>query len=130
FFKKAIVAEVLYFYNPNKANVFKRKTNLLNQFTEITFGSKISADKVFEKTLEANTLWNNTVLGGYLKTNIDLQELQEVVDWFGNYLSPLVYTRTELEGFVTSSIDKGEISKSDVVSILRKADFNISDIVI
>ena len=130
FFKKAIVTEELYFHNPNKANVFKRKTNLLNQFTEISFGSKISTDKVFEKTLEANTLWNNTVLGGYLKTNIDLRELQEVVDWFKNYLSPLVYTRTELEGFVTSRIDNNEISKSDVVTILKKADFNISDIII
>lgn len=130
FFKKAIVSEALFFYNPNKANVFKRKTNLSNQFTEITFGSKISADKVYEKTLESNTLWNNTVLGGYLKTNIDLKELQEVVDWFKNYLSPLVYTRTELEGFVTSRIESKVISKANVVTILKKADFNISDIVI
>lgn len=130
FFKKAIVSEELYFYNPNKANLFKRQTNLSNQFTEITFGSKISTDKVFEKTLEANTLWNNTVLGGYLKTNINFKELQEVVDWFENYLNPLVYIRTQLEGFVTSKIDDKEISKADVVTILRKADFNISDIVI
>jgi AAA15 family ATPase/GTPase len=130
FFKKAIVSEELYFYSPNKANVFKRKSNLSNQFTEITFGSKITTDKVFEKTLESNTLWNNTVLGGYLKTNIDLKELQEVVDWFGAYLNPLIYTRTELEDFVTSRISDKEISKSDVVSILKKADFNISDIVI
>lgn len=130
FFKKAIVSEELYFYNPNKASVFKRKTNLSNQFTEITFGSKISTDKVFEKTLEANTLWNNTVLGGFLKTNIDLKELQEVVDWFGNYLNGLIYTRTDLEGFVTSKISDNDISKADVVNILKKAGFNISDIVL
>lgn len=53
-----------------------------------------------------------------------------MVEWFRNYLSPLVYTRTELEGFVTSRIDNNEISKSDVVTILKKADLNISDIVI
>lgn len=130
FCKKAIVSESLYFHNPNKANIFKRKTDLKKQFTEITFGSKISADKVFKKTLEANTLWNNTVLGGYLKTNIDFKELQEVIDWFVKYLNPLIYARTQLEGFVTSQIDNKKISKSDVVSILKKADLNISDIVI
>lgn len=130
FFKKAIVSEELNFYNPNKASVFKRSTNLENQFTEITFGSKISTDRVFEKTLEANTLWNNTVLGGYLKTNINLKELQEVVEWFGNYLSPLVYTNTELEGYITSKINNNEVSKSDIIRILQKADLNISDIVI
>lgn len=130
FFKKAIVSEELYFYNPNKANIFKRKTNLENQFTEITFGSKITPDKVFKKTLEANTLWNNTVLGGYLKTNIDFKELQEVVDWFGAYLNPLIYTRTELEEFVTTRIKNRELSKADIVTILKKSDFNISDVVI
>lgn len=130
FFKKAIVSEELNFYNPNKANIYKRKTNLSNQFTEISFGGKISKDKTFEKNLEANTLWNNTVLGGYLKTNIDFKELQEIIDWFKDYLKPLVYTRTELEGYVTSRISKNEISKSDVVTILKKADFNISDILI
>lgn len=130
FFKKAIVSEELNFYNPNKANIYKRKTNLSHQFTEINFGSKISKDKTFEKTLEANTLWNNTVLGGFLKTNIDFKELQEIIDWFKDYLKPLVYTRTELEGFITSRISENDIDKSDVVTILKKADFNISDIVI
>lgn len=130
FFKKAIVSEELYFYKPNKANIYKRKTNLLNQFTEITFGSKIPKNKVFEKNLEANTLWNNTVLGGYLKTNIDLKELQEVVDWFKNYLHPTVSIRTNLESFITSKINNENISKSDIITILKKADLNISDIVI
>lgn len=130
FFKKAIVLEELYFYNPKKANIYKRKTDLSHQFTQITFGSKISKDKTFEKNLEANTLWNNTVLGGFLKTNINFKELQETIDWFKDYLKPLVYTRTELEGFVTSRIRRNEIYRSDVVTILKKADFNISDIVI
>lgn len=130
FFKKAIVSEVLSFYNPSKANVFKRTTDIANQLTEITFGSKIKRDKIIETNLEANTLWNNTVLGGFLKTNVDIKELKEAVDWFKNYLSPLIYTRTQLESFVTSQIDKGEFLKQDVINILKKADFHISDILI
>jgi len=130
FFKKAIVNEVLNFYNPNKANVFKRNTDINNQFAEIKFGSKIKIDKTIEKNLEANTLWNNTVLGGFLKTNVDIKELKVAVEWFKNYLRPLIYTRTQLEGFVTSKIEKSELSKLDVINLLKKADFHISDIVI
>ncbi|MCH7408175.1 ATP-binding protein [Belliella sp. DSM 111904] len=130
FFKKAIVNEVLNFYNPNKATVFKRTTDIKNQYTEIKFGSKIKINKTIEKNLEANTLWNNTVFGGFLKTNVDVKELKEAVEWFENYLRPLIYTKTQLEGFVTSKIDKGELSKLDVVNILKKADFQISDILI
>ncbi|TAE16438.1 MAG: ATP-binding protein [Bacteroidetes bacterium] len=130
FFRKAVVNEILNFYNPNKANVYKRTTNINNQFTKIKFGSKIKIDKTIEKNLEANTLWNNTVLGGFLKTNVDVKELKEAVEWFDNYLNPLIYTETQLERFVTSKIDKGELSKLDIINILKKADFHISDIVI
>jgi AAA15 family ATPase/GTPase len=130
FFRKAVVNETLNIYNPNKANVYKRTTDINNQFTEIKFGRKIKIDKTIEKNLEANTLWNNTVLGGFLKTNVYIKELKEVVEWFKNYLRPLILTKTQLEGFVTSKIQKGEISKLDVINILKKADFHISDIVI
>lgn len=130
FSKKAIVSEELNFYNPKKTNIYKRKTNLSHQFTEVAFGINVSKDIAFEKTLESNTLWNNTVLGGFLKTNINFKELQEVIDWFKNYLKPLVYTRTELEGYVTSRISENKILKTDIITILKKADFNISDIVI
>ncbi len=130
FSRQSIISEKLDHYQTTKANVFKRTTDLKNQFTEIKFGSKIKKDKTFKKTLESNTLWNNTVFGGFLKTNIDFYELNEAIDWFRNYLKPLVYTRTKLEGYVTSKIDKKELSKKDIVSILQKADLHISDILI
>lgn len=134
FNKDAIVNETLNHYNPTKSNVFKRTTDLDKQFTQITFGSILKKekkiDKTFEKTLESNTLWNNTVLGGFLKTNMELKELKDATDWFSIYLRPLILTKTELDSYVTSQIDKSEIKKADVVSILKKADFNISDILI
>ena len=130
FNKKAIVNEELNYYNPNKAKIFSRVTNLESQFTEITFGSKIKKDKTFEKTLEANTIWNTTVLGGFLKTNIDFKELKEVSEWFSKHLKPLIESETKLEGYVTSAIDKTDIDKKSVLEILKKADFNISDILI
>lgn len=130
FNRMAIVNEELYFYNPNKAKIFSRATNLENQFTEITFGSKIKKDKTFGKTLEANTIWNNTVLGGFLKTNINFKELKEVSEWFATHLKPLIESDTKLEGYVTSAIGNTDIDKNSVIQILKKADFNISDILI
>lgn len=128
FVKRAIVREELYFYNPRRASVYKRTTDMAHQFTEITFGSKLKLGAAFENMLVANTLWNNTVLGGFLKTNIDFKELQSVVDWFKSYLRPMVNTRTVLENYVTSKINGGEIAKERVVDILKRADFHISDI--
>ncbi|MDR1882114.1 MAG: ATP-binding protein [Prevotella sp.] len=126
--KKAIVREELNFYNPNKANVFKRTTNLDTQFSEISFGSKIRTDKIFEKTLESNTLWNNTVLGGFLKTNIELKELKNATDWFTSHLSPLIHPGTRLDTFVITQLNDSTIKKEDILQILQKADLNISDL--
>lgn len=128
--RNAIIREELNFFNPNKANVFRRTTDINKQFTEIKFGSKIKKEKTIEKNLEANTLWNNTVLGGFQKTNVDIKELKEVTDWFANYLAPIVLTNTELDDYVTEQIESSEINKMDVVTILKRADFNISDIII
>jgi len=129
FCKKAIVKENLNFVKYNTV-VFKRHTDLENQFTKIEFGGKIEVDKTSLKTLEANTLWNNTVLGGFLKTNIEIKELKEVTDWFKDYLHPLIFPKTELDSFILSLIDEKKIKEKNILKILRKADLNISNILI
>jgi AAA15 family ATPase/GTPase len=126
--ERYIEREVLFFYHPNKAKVFERTTDKEKQLSKISFGNKIIIDKVFEKTLEANTLWNNTVLSGFLKTNIELKELKDATDWFETYLHPLISPKTNLHNFVTFSIDSLEIKKDVVIQILQKADFHISNI--
>lgn len=126
--KKFISSESLFVYDKRKSLVYKRNTSINNQFTEINFGNKFTVDKSFKKTLEANTLWNNSVLGGFLKTNIDLEILNSVLAWFFEYLKPIVLSKTKLEGYITNSIDENEINKNDVIEILKKADFNISNI--
>lgn len=128
--KKAIVNEKLYFFKPNKALVFERKTNLEKQLSTIDFGSKIKINKEHKVSLEANTLWNNTVLGAYLKTNFESTELQEVVDWFKNQLKSLIKPRTNLLAYISSRLENNEINKKNIVKFLKKADFKISDIVI
>jgi len=125
--KNAIVNEELRFFNPNKAIVFKRTTNLEKQISEITFGSKIKVDKISEKTLESNTLWNNTVLGGFLKTNIEIKELKDAIDWFQNYLHTMISSNLSPDNLMDYGINISEIKKNTLIEILKKADFNISD---
>lgn len=128
--KNSIVLEKLDFYNPNKALVFKRITDAEKQLTHIEFGSKIGIKKIQKDTLEANTLWNNTVLGGFLKTNIEAFELSEVIDWFRNNMKPIIKPRTDLAAYVSEKVDLNEINKDVILEVLKKADFNISDIII
>ncbi|RHJ90616.1 AAA family ATPase [Parabacteroides bouchesdurhonensis] len=128
--KHAVTNEKLYIYNPSKSLVYERITNTEKQLTSISLGNKISLKKEFLNSLEANTLWNNTVLGGFQKTNIDFKELHEVTVWFKDTLLPIVTPKTNLFSYVSSRIETKEINKNNVISLLKKADFNISDILI
>lgn len=130
FNQKAIVREQLLSFNPKKSLVFERTTNQEKQLTEIKFGQKVRISKQEARILELNTLWNNTVLGGYLKTNLEQHELQETSDWFKKIGEGLVTPKQSitLNDFIGENIIEGEFDKNIVLDILRKADFQISDI--
>ena len=130
FTRQAVISEVLYRDAPEKKLVYKRTTDIEEQLTKINFGNLIALDKNAQQVLELNTLWNNTVLGGFLKTNINLEEFRQVADWFWNNLKSMVAPQTRLGRYVTDKIDEKKITKEEVLAILKKADFNISDIII
>ncbi|WP_314811069.1 ATP-binding protein [Capnocytophaga granulosa] len=130
FTRQSVIREVLYVYDPEKTLVYSRTTDIEEQLTKISFANKIPLEKSAQQVLELNTLWNNTVLGGFLKTNINLEEFRQVINWFRNYLKPIIAPRTLLGRYVTDKIDEKEIAKEEVLEILKKADFNISDIII
>ncbi len=130
FMRQAVISEALYIDIFEKILVYSRTTDIEEQLTKISFGDQITLDKNAQQVLELNTLWNNTVLGGFLKTNVNLETFKQVVDWFRNYLKPIIAPRTLLGRYVTDKIDEKEIAKEEVLEILKKADFNISDIII
>lgn len=122
---EAIVQESLHYHQPNRALVYQRTTDETTRLTKIEFGSKIKVAADDRHVLETSTLWNNTVLGGYLKVNIELPELLLATDWFDSVLGKMVTPSADLLDYVTSQISNGSIQKDNVIRILRKADFNI-----
>jgi len=126
--KKAIISEELYTYNPNKINIFKRNTDLDYELTAITFGNKNNFGKLEKKSLETNTLWNNTVLGGFSKTNLEIKELKEVTDWFNVYLMSLITSKTDIVSFFIKNKQIDLLTQKNVIKILKQADFNITGI--
>ena len=126
--KNAIVREELYIKNSHKSNVFKRDTNFKYELTSITFGNKINLDKLEKKALEANTLWNNTVFGGFSKTNLKIDDFKNVVDWFNHYLTDFISPKTDLIAFFERKELTNLLFEKNIVESLKKADFNISGI--
>ena len=130
FTRQAIISEALYIDTFERVLVYSRTTDIEEQLTKISFGDKITLEKSALQVLELNTLWNNTVLGGFLKTNINIEEFRRVADWFNSYLKYLISPDTKLDTYITNKIDDEKITKEEILEILKKADFNISDMII
>jgi len=127
--QRAVIAEKLYFYKPNKALVYKRQTDTDKQLSSIQFGSKIKLNGNYQLALMGNTLWNNTVFGGYLKTNFESLEMQEVITWFDIKLEQLIDTKTDskLLAQILKKVENKELNKENILAFLNKADFHIKD---
>jgi AAA15 family ATPase/GTPase len=126
--KNAIIKEELYVKNSHKSNVFKRDTNFEYKLTSITFGNRINLNKLEKKSLETNTLWNNTVFGGFSKTNIKIDELKDVVEWFNIFLTDIITSKTDLVALFERKKLMDLLFENNVVESLKKADFNISGV--
>lgn len=126
--RKCIVNESLDYFMPNSAKVFSRTTDQSKQLVDIEFGSKIRIPADSRKALAGNTLWNNTVLGGYLKTNIDSGELKDVAQWFQSFLKPIIKPDSNLVPYIFSKFESDETGRETQLKILRKAGFDISDL--
>ena len=102
-----IVSETLHFYQPNKALVFSRTTDPENQLSTIETGSKIKLAADDRKVLEASVLWNNTVLGGFLKVNVEFEELREVGSWFFQNITAVINPKSDLHPFIAREVEGG-----------------------
>lgn len=125
---KFIRSERLYHYLTQKRSlVYERTTDSEKELTNIHFGPSVKFNKNHKEILEANTLWNNTVLGGFQKTNIESKEIHEVSEWFLDVLKPIVDSGTSLFEFVSRGVENGRINKKNLLTLLSKADFKIQD---
>ncbi|HAA14170.1 MAG TPA: ATP-binding protein [Cytophagales bacterium] len=126
----AIIEESLFYFSPNRSKVFYRKLDPNKQTSIIQVGSKIKLHNTTKKLLEGNTLRNDTVFGGYRKTNVEILQIQKALDWFKGFLNQVVYPENNLADQTHRHLGNPNSDKDQFISLLKKADFNISDLII
>lgn len=125
--KGEVLAEVI---DEKLHEVYSRTTDEENQLSNIIIDDNYKESDDISTKLEGATLWNNTVLGASLKTNVQFGLLNDIVEWFEEYLSPMITPNHSLYGFISSSLEDGKIIKDDILKMMKKADLMITDILI
>lgn len=129
FTKKYILKEKLQ-YSPNGriADFYLRETDIENQVSRISFGSTIKISNKDLAIIEGNTIWNNTVIGAFTKTNANIPELNVVQNWFSETLMSEIRPTTNLLGWTSDKIEEDPKFKEGVIEIIKRADIQINGI--
>ena len=127
--KKRIHFENLnYFPEGRKAKLFSRTYDDEKKVSKIVIGAGcklLAKDKII---LNGNTLENSTVLYSYQRSNIHSVELDKVVSYFKNTLLPIITPQVLLKDWSMNKLLKDNNQKDFYVKLLKKADFQISDL--
>lgn len=127
FNKQAILDEKVVFYQTAKpTELFSRSTDIKKRLAKVQFGSKIKVPAREKDLLESNILHNNTVLGAYTKTNVDIPELEKLNKWFNTFLVGMITSSQNLTEITVSLIDQNPLVNQWMNAFLNKADKQIS----
>lgn len=110
--------------------VFERTIDLSSDTSVIKwFGKYKSASN--GRDLSANLIHNRTVFGAYQNTNVDIDWMNEIIDWISSYMLPPVFPSEQgIYKYITKKIRQERIDKDLVAQQLTKADIGVSDFLV
>jgi AAA15 family ATPase/GTPase len=129
FNKESILAEKVLLYQTAKPKeLFSRTTDGEKRLAKIQFGSSIKVPAREKDLLESNTLHNNTVLGAFAKTNVDIPELEQLNKWASRFLLGMVTGANDITEITAAQIDQNPAMIVWINSFLNKADSQITEV--
>ncbi len=129
FTKESILDEKVLMYQTAKpTELFSRSTEAHKRLAKIEFGSKIKVPAREKDLLESNTLHNNTVLGAFAKTNVDIPELEKLNKWGNRFLLGIVTAANDVTEITAAQIDQHPTMNAWINSFLNKADSQITEV--
>jgi AAA15 family ATPase/GTPase len=127
FTKEMITSERLVFFHTAKPTLlFNRETDAEKQLVKVQFGSQIGVPAKERDRLESNTLYNNSVMGAFTKTNADIPELQTLQTWMKRFFLGMITGESDLSETTADMIAENPAAAEWVATFMRKADRHIS----
>lgn len=122
-------SEKLYVYPKTQpALVFERTFN--NNVSEISFNPKrVKISQIAKEEIAIKCLPNMSVFAAYNQVNVSIKEIDKAIDWIADkHINP-VEPRLSVSGFAEKVLAEKPELKESIISFLKAADFNITDII-
>lgn len=118
--------KMIYYASAKPTVLFERETDKTKKLTSLTFGSAIKVAAKDRDLLEGNTLHNNSVIGAFGKTNVDIPSLAIVYAYFSKFLAGVLDKTDDLIEYTADMISGDSNIKSWVNEFMHKADRQIA----
>lgn len=120
---KNIISEKVVFYDSAKpTEFFSRSTDITKRLSTIKFGTKVKVPARERDLLESNTLHNNTVIGAYAKTNVDIPVFEKLNKWLKSNLLGMLSASAPLDNITIGMMDQNPLLNSWLNLLINKAD--------
>jgi len=129
FFKRSVHTEKMVVYRTNQpTELFSRTTDLEKRLSNVEFGTAIKGAAGALAALGTATLHNNTVLGAFQKTNVDLPDLEQLNSWCKSFFSQTINDKTNLSDYTAYKITQDPVFANWMNVFLNKADPNLKGV--
>ena len=125
---EVIVNEKLNYYPSVQPKLIFERTN--KKISEIEYGHGVKLSATEKKEISVKCLTNMSVFSAYKKVNVEVSEIEDAIDWGRDqFMGPIEPdNHASLSHYVENMISKDEDMKEDILTYLKEADFNISNI--
>jgi len=122
--------EQLTFYpGTQPAIIFDRYIDFNTGTSVLDFGAKIKISKTAKEEISLKTLRNISVFSAYSQINISIPEIDNGYNWFKDQLMDPINPYTTLTDYSDKHIQEDANIKKLALQFIKKADFNITDII-
>ena len=121
-----VVRETLVYYpGQQPAVVFERSTE--NNVSAVKFGQKVKVSAAAREEIVLKCLPNMSVFAAYMQVNTSVAEVETALNYLTRQMMAPIVPTSALGRYAEEAI-KNEAAKEYILSYLKEADFNISNI--
>lgn len=124
--EKAVISESLSYYKTTQPlRLFRR--SLENSRSVIEFGASVKASKAIKEEITLKCLPNMSFFAARNQVNCSLPEIDSAMEWMKKGIMPVIGPNTQMFGYAGKKMSTDSDLKEYILKFVRKADFNISD---
>lgn len=126
-----VLNEALYFYpGTQPALVFNRSYDKGKELSVVEYGSKIKITKAAKGEIQLKALKNTSVFAASQQVNYTIPEvIKEVKNWFDDRFLDSIDPNTPITEYTSERLNGDDKIKSFALDFLKRAEFNITDVI-